>query len=189
MLNYRSLNSLQKKLRNQGWFVEWQFDEVTLPEKHIAGPDMGKQIDTSRILFCRTKDYGYRMTCLTCAGKDKSCVICDGRGNFVDPDYDFEGAYFQFGESDESIAHLIDDVLPALQKSECNYDWDILGGNRIFISWARKDPIVTRVLLTSVFIFSVLFGSAVMVQNCGKNIACYTPGLSGLTMNTYVKNN
>lgn len=189
MLNTRSFNHFQKALRKKGWLVEWQVEKSLLPSAHSEGPHKGRDVDLDRILFCETRDYGHKLRCQHCHGEGQvnnlPCNVCQGSGKIVDNDYEFEGAYFHFAESDQAIANLIDDVLPALQKSECNYDWDILGGNKIFISWAKKDPIFLRMFFLVLFCTVMLAGTITLGRSCQQQGECYVAGLSGLVVGDY----
>jgi len=189
MQNKNSFNKLQTLLQKQGWYVAWDDASIDPPSVHPSGPFAGQPIDHDRILICTPSDHGYKASCDSCSGEGYTngvvCQTCEGSGQVIDPDYEYEGGYFHFGRSDKAIEYLIDN-LPIIERSECNYDWDILGNNTIFISWAKKDPTVWRFGLVVAFYAFVWVSGQLIFQSCGNEASCYVSGLSGLSLDAYL---
>ncbi len=189
MQNKNSFNKLQTLLQKQGWYVAWGQDLSDVPRVFSSGPYKGNVIDPDKVLInCRTEQ-GLRITCQSCQGEGHHsgdvCGNCEGTGEVIDHDYEYEGGYFHFGHSDKAIEYLIDN-LPVIERAECNYDWDILGGNSIFISWSKKDPTYWRLAIVAMFYLFVWLSAQALFDNCSDQASCYVEGLSGLALDVYV---
>ena len=94
-----SFYSLQERLREQGWFVEWNMPccqscaWAEIPNDHQAGPFQGQDIDLSKVLFNHSQDCEVHMEgeeCAMCDGEgwnedaEDDCEFCDGRGEIYD---------------------------------------------------------------------------------------------------------
>jgi hypothetical protein len=190
MQNKNSFNKLQTLLQKQGWYVAWDDDQVSPPSTHPYGPFKGQDIDPDKVLICTPADQGYKTSCEHCHGEgfsgDVICEHCNGVGLVLDPHYEYEGGYFHFGASDKAIEYLIDN-LPVIERCECNYDWDIMGGNTIFISWSKNDPTIRRLFIVALFYAFVWISTQGLYESCGDKASCYVEGLSGMALDHYMQ--
>lgn len=188
MQNRNSYQKLQSLLQKQGWYVAWGQDSSDAPGVFPSGPNKGQAIDPDKVLINCLAEQGLRVTCQSCQGEGHHsggvCETCQGSGEVIDHDYEYEGGYFHFGSSDKAIEYLIDN-LPIIERSECNYDWDILGGNSIFISWSKKDPTLWRLAIVAMFYVFVWVSADSMFTNCVDQASCYVEGLTGMALDQY----
>lgn len=185
MQNKNSFKKLQKSLQKNGWYVVWDAESTDIPAIHPDGPMVGKPTDPDKVLISSTDYHGLRVDCPVCLGQGNGCGKCHGTGEIIDTSYEYEGGSFYFGNSDRSIEHLIDS-LPLLERSECNYDWDILGSNRIFISWSKTDPTLWRLALVLIFYGFLWLSGQLLFESCADQASCYFEGMSGLALDQYM---
>ena len=188
MQNKNSYQKLQTLLQKQGWFVAWGQDSSDVPRVFPSGPYKGQVIDPDKVLINCRSEQGLRITCEACQGEGHHsgdvCGTCEGSGEVIDRDYEYEGGYFHFGSSDKAIEYLIDN-LPIIERAECNYDWDILGGNSIFISWSKKDPTTWRTVVVVLFYAFVWWSAKSLFDTCLDQASCYVEGIAGLALDQY----
>ena len=143
-----SFETLQKNLREQGWFVEWN-----MPCCQSCAWSMVSHEDMSRVLFNHTQDceneedWEPEVQCTECWGHvnhdeyEEDCPECGGYG-YVDNCEDIPimtpdeagRSLFCFNGDKEGTKNLVD-ILPLIEESGCNWSWDKCGGTRIEISW------------------------------------------------------
>ena len=143
-----SFDTLQKNLRAEGWFVEWN-----MPCCQSCAWSMVSHEDMSRVLFNHTQDceneedWVPEVECTECWGHvnhdeyEEDCPECGGWG-YVDNCEDIPimtpeeagRSLFCFNGDKEGTKNLVD-ILPLIEESGCNWSWDKCGGTRIEISW------------------------------------------------------
>ena len=143
-----SFDILQKNLRAEGWFVEWN-----MPCCQSCAWSMVSHEDMSRVLFNHTQDceneedWVPEVECTECWGHvnhdeyEEDCPECGGWG-YVDNCEDIPimtpeeagRSLFCFNGDKEGTKNLVD-ILPLIEESGCNWSWDKCGGTRIEISW------------------------------------------------------
>lgn len=170
--------------------MAWDEIQATPPAIHPRGPFKGQPVDPDKFLICTSSDQGYKKICDVCLGAGvvgaDVCTCCQGAGVMIDPTYEYEGGYFHFGVSDKAIEYLIDN-LPVIERCECNYDWDIMGGNTIFISWSKNDPTIRRLCVVALFYAFVWISTQGLYEACSDTASCYVEGLSGMALEQYMQ--
>lgn len=152
---------LQERLREQGWFVEWNMPccqscaWAEIPSKHEVGPFKGQEIDLSKVLFNHTQDctnYDDVEECPSCHGlgyheeetedgysDEEDCEDCDGSGysgeeNTLMPE-EQDYSLFCFDGGDEGVENL-KEILPVIEDCCCEITWEGTGAKRPEITWS-----------------------------------------------------
>ena len=157
-----SFSVLQKRLREEGWYVGWNLpccQSCAWGELPYEFED-GTEIDFSKVLFNHSQDcevYLEGEECSDCQGEgydpetDEECMTCFGQGEIeegFDPsEYDtsVEGficnspeqqssSYFCFDGDKKGVKNL-KAILPIIEETGCSWHWDQTGKSRIEISW------------------------------------------------------
>ena len=162
-----SFAKMQEALLEEGWFVGWNLPGCqscawsSLPYEFESGPNKGKEVDYSKVLFNHSQDcevYIEGEECPDCEGEgydmdtDEDCMTCLGMGEVsedaLDPaEYDTsvdgfvcynptdcDGSYFFFDGSKEGVENL-KAILPIIEASGCEVNWSGDGDSRIEINW------------------------------------------------------
>lgn len=128
---------LQERLREEGWFVEWNMPCCQtcawgdLPWKHEVGPFKGEELDYSKVLFNHSQDcevYLDEEECPECEGEgwnmdtDEDCEHCHGHGYLETEDEDFDLADY-----DTSVSGFVCNSPEQQDNSTFCYDGDKQG--------------------------------------------------------------
>jgi hypothetical protein len=134
---YNGFRKLQERLREQGWFVEWNMPCCQtcawgeLPWKHEVGAFKGKELDYSKVLFNHSQDCEVDEDwdeCPGCKGEgyiedtDEDCGRCDGEG-YIGVEY----TDFDVDDYDTSVSGFVCNSPEQQHSSTFCYDGDKQG--------------------------------------------------------------
>lgn len=138
-----SFQKLKDVLQEQGWYVAWAhpccqtcaWQEV--PYEHPDGPNIGKRIDSDKLLFNHEQDCS--LDCDYDEEKDEY-ILPEGmtRDDYcVIPTHKPEqtsGSLFCFNSSEQGLKNLVD-AIPLIESAGCKVYWNQKANTRIRIDW------------------------------------------------------
>jgi len=147
---------LQKRLREEGWYVGWNHYccQTCAWEDVPFEFEDGTEVDLCKVLFNHSQDcefdvYDEEYECKTCFGD--GCDECEERGYIVPEDQLPEGmliegsficfppeqqnhSMFCFAGDKQGVKNL-KAILPIIEECGCDWSWNKKGNQRIEISW------------------------------------------------------